>query len=201
MDEDSLRERVKVMSDSEQAFTTLDPEVKTILGTIVRERQDNIPSPVDQSLGEQIIRQNRQILRDGLASAGIQPKTIDKLKAFDGFATSAGDFLLASLDLSHRSMVYLMVTLIELADQIKTEYLDTTKTVDPEVRLGWQDAYTDIVDQVGRCYDRTLVGTQAMARMLGTDKENKKARKPAFKALRRVEEVLEQNGKTPRQPV
>lgn len=204
MDVSSLRQRVKGMSDSEKSFTLVEPDTPTRISTIVREREDHIPTPVEKSLGEQIIRQNRQILRDGLTQAGIKPETIEKLKAFDGFATSAGDFLLASLDLSHRSMVYLMVTLLEMADQIKKDYLAPATTeggriIDEETRLGWQEAYTDIVDQVGRCYDRTLVGTQAMARMLGTDKENKKGKKPSFKALQRVEKVA--NGKAASKPV
>ena len=206
MDVSSLRQRVKGMSEAEKSFTLIEPDIPTRISTMMRERDENIPTPLEESLGEQIIRMNRQILRDGLSRAGIKPATIEKLKAFDGFASSAGDFLLASLDLSHRSMVYLMVTLLEQADQIKKDYLDTSsdgsgRIIDEETRLGWQDAYTDIVDQVGRCYDRTLVGTQAMARMLGTDKGDKKAKKPGFKALRRVEEALGKNGKAPRKPV
>ena len=202
MDVSSLRQRVKDMSASEKSFTLVEPEIKTRISTMVREREEHIPTPLEESMGEQIIRMNREILRDGLSRAGIKPETIEKLKAFDGFATSAGDFLLASLDLSHRSMVYLMVTLLEQADLIKKDYLSANgKIIDEETRLGWQDAYTDIVDQVGRCYDRTLVGTQAMARMLGTDKGDKKARKPGLKALRRIEEQLGKNGKTPRQSV
>jgi hypothetical protein len=126
------------------------------------------------------------ILRDGLEKAGIQKSTIEKLRAFDGFAPNAGEFLISALDLTHRSMVFLSVHLLEEAQRIKTDYLDD-ETLEHEYKIQWQSAYNDIVEQIGKCYDRTLTGTQAMAKMIGTDQPDKKKKKPGFKELKRVE--------------
>ncbi len=138
------------------------------------------------ALGEQLLKVNREILRNGLEKAGIQKSTIEKLRAFDGFAPNAGEFLISALDLTHRSMVFLSVHLLEEAQRIKTDYLDD-ETLEHEYKIQWQSAYNDIVEQIGKCYDRTLTGTQAMAKMIGTDQPDKKKKKPGFKELKRVE--------------
>lgn len=184
--EEAVRQRV---NGSQQLSALFNTEVVTPTddSVINRERPD-IPVVEDTSLlGEQFIKLNRELLRDGLALAGIKPTTIDKLKVFDGFAVSAGDFLVASLDLTHRSMIYLSVALLEEADRIKTDYLDDA-TLDDEYKIQWQSAYTDIVEQIGKCYDRTLMGTQAMAKLLGTEQPGKEKReKPGFRPLKRAE--------------
>lgn len=146
--------------------------------------RDSLPVvPEGSALADQILAQNRSLLRNGLAKAGIKPETIEKLQLFDGFATDAGNFLITSLDLTHRMTVYLSVALLEEAQRIKTDYLDDA-TLDDEMKIQWQSAYTDIVEQIGKTFDRTLVGTQAMAKLLGTDEgDGKKKKKPGFRPL------------------
>lgn len=129
--------------------------------------------------------QNRDLMRNGLRKAGISQDTLNKLEIFEGFADNAGQFLVASLDMTHRMMVYQTVKLLERAEYIEKTYLNDV-TLDDEVKIQWQSAYTDIIEQVGKAYDRTLVGTQAMAKLLGTKDgdEEKGKTKPGFKPLR-----------------
>lgn len=143
------------------------------------------PTERENQLGDAIMKQNRDLLMNGLRKAGIEDSTLEKLAVFEGFSDNAGRFLVASLDMTHRMMVYLTVKLLERADYIETRYLKD-ETLDDEVKIAWQSAHTDIIEQVGKAYDRTLVGTQAMAKLLGTDKgeEGEKKVKPGFKPLR-----------------
>jgi hypothetical protein len=170
------------------ALFQTEPIVPTVVSTVVRGRPE-IPEVSDDSeLGEQMIKANRELLRNGLEKAGIKSTTIEKLRQFDDFAHNAGEFLIAALDLSHRSMVYLTVHLLEEAERIKTDYLDDAM-LDDEYKIQWQQAYIDIVEQVGKCFDRTLIGTQAMAKLLGTDKGDTGKKKPGFRPLKRVEKA------------
>lgn len=155
---------------------------------MVRERPDLVTVADEGKLGQKMLEQNSQLLRDGLRAAGISQATIDKLQVLDGMAQSAGQFLVASLSVTHRMMVYLSVSLLERADFIKREYLDDA-TLDDEIKIEWQEAYTNIVEQIGKSYDRTLTGTQAMAKMLGTEKPTEEKRKPGFKPLKRAEKT------------
>jgi hypothetical protein len=88
--------------------------------------------------------------------------------------------------MSHRMMIYLTVSLLQEAERIKSDYLDNPALSD-EFKIQWQCAYNDIVEQVGKAYDRTLVGTQAMAKLIGQDKGDAKEKKAGFKPLKRVE--------------
>ncbi|MCW5549987.1 MAG: hypothetical protein KIT44_13570 [Opitutaceae bacterium] len=132
------------------------------------------------------MRQNRELLRGGLQKAGISDDTLNKLKIFDEFAVHSGEFLVASLDLTHRMMVYNTVALFERAEYIKKNYLEN-ELLDDEIKVQWQECYNEICDIIGKGYDRTLNGTQAMARMIGGgDDGKKKKRKPKFGALRKA---------------
>ena len=190
-----LRRRCE-KSQQLSALLAKDPKVPTALTTLIRQ-PPKLEDRQDDLLGEQMVRQNRELLRSGLEKAGIKPATIEKLRQFDEFASNAGDFLVASLDLTHRTMIYLMVHLLEEAERIKSDYLDDA-TLDDEYKIQWQSAYTDIVEQIGKCYDRTLLGTQAMARMLGTENVDKgKKKKAGFTPLKRAEKVLANAGQAP----
>lgn len=157
-----------------------DPKAPTALEVVDR-------TPVkreveDSALAEIIQSQNRVLLREGLAAAGLSQKTIDKLKAFDAFGTNSGHFLIASLDLSHKQMVFGNACLLEEGERIRENYL-SDDTLAPQVRLEWQRAYNEIVDIQGKNYERILAGTQAMAKMMGKGEEKEDKRKPGFRPL------------------
>lgn len=145
------------------------------------------PREVENSELALIIQdQNRVLLREGLTKAGISAKTIDKLKVFDGFGTNSGHFLIASLDLSHKMMVFSNVALLEEGEYIREHYLHD-ETLAPEQKIEWQRAYNEIADILGKGYDRTLAGTQAMAKMMPKQEEKGEKKKPGFRPLMRVE--------------
>ena len=163
-------------------------------GTLVR--RNDIPAllpldprfleaPDDRPLGEAMMKQNRALMRDGLRKAGISERTLDQLATLETMAPNAGEFLVASVDLTHRMMVLQAVRLFEEADRIKKDYLDDMM-LDHHLRIQWMSAYTEIAKQLRDAFDATLTGTQAMARMLGTEKEKAGKPKPGFKPLKRV---------------
>lgn len=140
------------------------------------------PSPVvmtNSQLADALMRQNREIMRNGLRKAGIKDSTLEKLKIFEEFAPNAGEYLIASMDLSHRMMMFSTVKLQERALAIEEDYLDNA-TLDEEIKLQWQQAYNEIVDLIGKNFERTLAATQAMAKMMG-GKDDEKAVKPKTK--------------------
>lgn len=138
----------------------------------------------DNVLADIISAQDREILRGGLEKSGIRPGTIEKLRSFDGFAENSGKFLAGSLDLTHRMMIFQVVSLFELAEQIKAKYLEND-TLSHGIKIEWQKAYNEIAELISKAYDRTLTGTQVMVNIMRQQKdddgEGKKKRKPAFK--------------------
>lgn len=148
--------------------------------------EDMAPTADEKLMAEQIIRQNRELMRAGLRKAGISERTIETLATIESMAPNAGEFLVASVDLTHRMMVLQTVRLFEEAQNIKERYLDDM-TLDITTKIEWQRAYNEITDMLGRSYDRTLTGTQAMAKLLGTEKEGERKKpRPGFRPLRRV---------------
>lgn len=181
----ALRSRV-YKSQQLAAMFAQQPGVPTATSVITR---NETPIPIgDETLGEATAIQNRILLREGLLKVGIKPATVEKLKILEELAPNAGMFLVASLDLTHRMMVLQGVRLFEEAERIKTDYLDDA-TLDDDIKIQWQGAYNDICDQIGKCFDRTLMGTQAMAKLLGTDKGEEKKKKPGFTPLKRAEKT------------
>lgn len=135
---------------------------------------------VDDQLAKAMDIQNRDLLNGGLARAGIKQSTLDKLSTLGSATESAGKFLIASLDLSHRMMIYLNVSLLEQAEEIRTRYL-TNESVPSDHRLEWQKVYNQIVNEIGKCYDRTLNGTSALVKI--TDRKQAAKEKPGFRTL------------------
>jgi hypothetical protein len=181
-----LRLRVSGSQQLSALFAKL-PQPPTEATVVTR---NTLPEAVvtDEAMGEAVMVQNRILMRSGLLKAGIKASTIESLKVLEEMAPNAGMFLVASLDLTHRMMVLQGVRLFEEAERIKTDYLDDA-TLDDEIKIQWQGMYNDICDQIGKCFDRTLIGTQAMAKMLGTDEDGGKKKKPAFRPLKRAEKV------------
>jgi hypothetical protein len=118
----------------------------------------------DRALADQIRKQDVELIRGGLEKAGISKATTERLRAFDEFAPNAGRFLAASLDMSHKMMVLLNVSLMEEAEHIRTVYL-RDETLDHELRIEWQKCYTDIVEIIGKGYDRTVSGAGMLAKI------------------------------------
>lgn len=145
------------------------------------------PIPISHELLAKATKTANRLLSDGLLKAGIKASTIEKLQVLEDLAPSSGEFLIASLDLTHKMMVLQGTRLFEEAERIKTDYLDDP-CLDDEYKIKWQSAYNDICEQLGKCYDRTLTGTQALARILGTEKDTKR-KKPGFTPLKRVHKV------------
>ncbi len=184
--------RVKVSNDPQLRAVWLKGDVAPPTEVDVIHREPTII--VESSkLGEAMMRQNREILRNGLSKAGIKGSIIEKLKVFDEFAPNAGEYLVASLDMSHRMMMYMNVKLLERAEAIEETYLND-ETLDEEVKIEWQKAWNEIGDMIRKNYETSLVGTQAMAKMMGKDGEKKKKSKPGFKALKSVTPAKAKNG-------
>jgi hypothetical protein len=85
-------------------------------------------------------------------------------------------FLAQSLQDTHQIYFVNLLKLDAMAEEIKRRYLDDTeearKACDPLQRMFWQRAYNEIVDQLGKGYDRMLSGTQAMVAMMKAKKKD-----------------------------
>lgn len=127
----------------------------------------------DAIIGDVIAAQEADLIRDGLKKAGIKDSTIEKLRTLSGLNVTGGRFLVASLDLAHRMTVYQSVALLEEAEHIKETYLHNEELTQEE-RYNWQRAYNEIAELIGKTFDRTLAGTQAMVAMMGGNKGGKK---------------------------
>ena len=141
----------------------------------------------DRRVGDAVVAdvvavQEADLIRDGLKKAGIKDSTLEKLKTLSGLNVSGGRFLVASLDLAHRMTVYQSVALMEQAEYIKDHYLQNDKLTQEE-RYNWQRAYNEIAELIGKTFDRTLAGTQAMVAMMGGGKNAPKKPKPGPRPL------------------
>lgn len=145
-------------------------EAPTELETVVRTPETLPPEIVNSERAEEMMKQDRELLRSGLQAAGIKSETIDKMRALDGLARNAGSFLSVSLDYTHRLHIYSTAALFEEMVYIRETYLrpgqDGKPKYDPMVMVFWQRAFNEIADLLGKSYDRTLAGTQAMVAMM-----------------------------------
>lgn len=142
-------------------------------GTTLLRSPDEIPvAPSDPQLGTMVI-QTEKLIRDGLEKIGVPATTIARLKAFDGLAVGAGAFLAQSLQDTHQIYYVNLLKLDEMAADIKRRYLDpgATEGLADLERMFWQRAYNEIVDQLGKGYDRMLSGTQAMVAMMKAQRD------------------------------
>jgi hypothetical protein len=145
--------------------------------TLLRSPKD-IPEPAqDPKLGEMVIV-TEKLIRGGLEKLGVPKSTIEKLRNFDGLGVNAGKFLAQSLQDTHQIYYLNLLKLDAMVEDIDRRYLaaDATEAPDGMTRMFWQRARTEMVDQLGKGYDRMLSGTQAMVAMM------KGAEKPAAPA-------------------
>jgi len=154
-------------------------------------RDIDLPRQMDRDEQSEIVKnlsvQNIDLLADGLERNGIKKKTVDKLKSLGQIDRSAASFLVGSLDMMHRMVVYQGVSLMEQAEEIKENYLDPQKNIPMKERIVWQRLYNQVVDQMGRSYDRVLAGTTAMVKITSPKKGDDKAKaKPGFRPLKKA---------------
>ncbi len=173
--------------DEADLMTRAMPTVKMDVASVI-----NVDSDV---LGEAALRQDREILRAGLQSAGIKAHTINKLGLMENFAANTGRFLGASLDMTHRVTVFQGVALFERAEYIKEHYLED-ETLPHEVRIEWQKAYNEVAELIAKTSDRVLAGTQAAVSMLRKKEESDGGAskgKPGFQPLKNMKTVKQES--------
>lgn len=139
----------------------------------------------DSILARSLLTQNLDLLADGLERAGIKGETVAKLKRLGQIEKSAAGFLVASLDMMHRSVVYSGIEMMERAEEIRKTYLDPAVPMTAKDRQGWQRQYNQLMDMLGKSYDRTLHGTEVMVKLTKPKEDGpKKNAKPGFQPLK-----------------
>jgi len=134
---------------------------------------------------EAIQLNNLDLLSGGLEKAGVKPETLRKIKTLGEFEKNAGQFLVGSLDMMHRTIVYQGVVLFEHSEYLKEKLADMEK--DPNTKMkdwvGVQRSYNTTVEQMMKSYDRVLTGTQVMVK-LSNKKKGKVKAKPGFTPIK-----------------
>ena len=141
--------------------------------------------PKDTLLALALMKQDAQLLRQGLDRAGISQDTLKKLQIFEDFSDNTGRFLVSTLDLTHRMQIYQNVALFEEAERIRDDIL-SDRTLSDLVRIEWMKRYIEISELIGKTFDRTLVGTQVISKLLKENNDESKGggkRKPGFTPL------------------
>lgn len=140
------------------------PEVNDI-DTITRTAR-NLPIAMEgHERAEQIMAQDRELMRTGLAAAGIKPETIEKIRSLDGLAANSGRMVSASLDYTHRLHIWSTAALFEEMMYIRDHHL-RAEGQDPMVTVFWQRAFNEIADLLGKSNDRTMNTASALAAMM-----------------------------------
>lgn len=179
--ENALRQRVSKNTQLRALYQASD--VAPPHEGVTLERDTPPPQTLTAMENEHLLKTNRQIMRNGLAAAGISGKVVDKLQVFENFAPNSGEYLVAALDMSHRMMLFQNVALFERAEWIKENILDKAgtpgedETFSPLILIEWQRVYNEICELIGKGYDRTLNGTQALAKIVGTASEGGEKKK------------------------
>lgn len=145
-----------------------------------------IPATVPAADLGQMVEVTEKLLSGGLEKLGVPASTITKLRDLSQLRIDAGAMLAVSLQDTHQLYYLQLLSLAARADEIRVYYLDPEsekylKDLDPMARMFWQRAHTEIVDQLGKGYDRMMAGTQAwMAMLKGKHGKNqpKEAEKP-----------------------
>ncbi len=139
-----------------------------------------LTAPIPAADLGQMVQVTEKLLGGGLKQLGVPEATIAKLRDLSALRIDAGAMLAVSLQDTHQLYYLQLLTLQARADEIKRLYLSEETpdakgerpVIDPMARMFWQRAHTEIVEQLGKGYDRMMAGTQAMVAMLkgGKDK-------------------------------
>ena len=125
-----------------------------------------IPEPEegDAVLAEVVQIQDEELMIQGLGKVGISEEMLEKLRNISAIGPSAGRFMASSLALTHKLMIVQTIELKEESDHIRKHYL-RNENLSPEERSYWQKCFNEIADLIGKGFDRTLTGTQALVAM------------------------------------
>ena len=118
----------------------------------------------DQAMAEVVQIQDEELMIQGLKKVGISDEMLEKLRNISALGPSAGRFMASSLALTHKLMVVQTIELKQEADYIREHYL-RDENLSAEERSYWQKCYNEIADLIGKGFDRTLAGTQALIAM------------------------------------
>lgn len=152
------------------------------LSTMIRSPAD-IPMRQDENraLAEELMKQDRELLRSGLLAAGIKEETIRKIRSLDGLARNTAAFLSVSIDFTHRLNIFSQAALLEEMEYIRTTHL-RNENMDPMVKVMWQRAFNEIAEMLGKGHDRALNATQAMMAIAkGTQGDDPRSSNPNAK--------------------
>lgn len=149
------------------------PEPPTEATTMLRS-PGQLPMPIPAADLGQMVRVTEKLLSpEGLARLGVPVATLTKLRDLRSLNIDFGGFLAVSLQDTHQLYYLQLLGLQARADEIKRLYLSEEEpdpegkrpAVDPLQRMFWQRAHTEIVEQLGKGWDRMMAGTQAMVAM------------------------------------
>ena len=118
----------------------------------------------DAVLADVVQIQDEELIIQGLKKVGISDEMVEKLRNISALGPTAGRFMASSLALTHKLMVVQTIELKVEADYIREHYLRDEK-LSAEERSYWQKSFNEIADLIGKGFDRTLAGTQALIAM------------------------------------
>lgn len=118
----------------------------------------------DAVLADVVQIQDEELIIQGLKKVGISDEMVEKLRNISALGPTAGRFMASSLALTHKLMVVQTIELKVEADYIREHYL-RNENLSAEERSYWQKSFNEIADLIGKGFDRTLAGTQALIAM------------------------------------
>lgn len=143
-------------------------------GATLLRTPDLISAPIPAADLGQMVAVTEKLLNGGFERLGVPAATITKLRDLSALRIDAGAMLAVSLQDTHQLYFLQLLALQARADEIKRLYLSEEvpdpdrklPQIDPMARMFWQRAHTEIVEQLGKGYDRMMAGTQAMVAMM-----------------------------------
>jgi len=117
-----------------------------------------------------------------LEGAGINPKTIGKMRGIGGAEATAADVLMLGFDMSNRNTIFLQATLMEQADKIREDYLKDDD-LDADEKKFWQRQYQETVDRALKCHSTMVQSAVAVARATGGNPRSRSSKKKDFDFL------------------
>jgi hypothetical protein len=148
-------------------------------GSTLLRNPGQLAAPIPAADLGQMVQVTEKLLNGGLEKLGVPKATIEKLRDLSELRIDAGAMLAVSLQDTHQLYYLQLLSLAARADEIYNKYLKTddekVEKMDPMARMFWQRAHTEIIEQLGKGYDRMMAGTQAMVTMLKAGKDKNKA--------------------------
>ncbi len=162
-----------------------DKSIPVVADQMVRTSEDIPEVDPEGDLVTVVDDNNRGLLAKGLREAGISDSTLDRIETLGKFEKSAGRFLVSSMDLMHRLVVFGAIQLFEDLEYIRSRIrsADTDKE-----KLMWQRAFNITFDQLQKANRDIQAGTLAMAKLTPKKREDDAPKKPAFRPLRDAKE-------------